>query len=132
MTPQGILPALAATLLVLTPAGAMATPRVPMVGGDGPETDACGGIGRVFTLEDVLEVREEPDQYARRKGELPPRTLVWLCEGQGEWQGIVYPTGDFQDMGDCRVSTPVAAPRSYDGPCQHGWVMARNLQLVAG
>ncbi len=132
MKSQALLLAFAALAIAAIPLPAASEDRIPVVGGDGPESDACGGIGSVATYEDLLAVHSEPDEYSRQKAELPPRTLVWLCEGMEEWQGIVYPTGEFQDLGDCRVSSPVSEPRDYNGPCEHGWVLARSLQLVAG
>lgn len=127
---------LALTALFLPGAYAAAQDRaeeqVPMIGSDGPNLDACGGIGRVATLGPHLTVRERPEDYAREKDRLIPNTLVWLCEGGDDWQGIVYPKGEHQDLGDCRVSSPVAAPQPYSGPCRSGWVLARDLRLVAG
>ena len=105
--------------------------QVPQIGLDGPELDACGGIGSVTHFEPEIAVLEAPDIYAREKDRLPLRTLVWLCEAVGDYQGIVYATGEFQDLGDCRVSRPIAAPQAYDGPGATGWVMALNLSLVS-
>jgi hypothetical protein len=82
--------------------------------------------------ENYLAVRERPAPHAREVDRLGTATLVWLCEGAGDWQGIVYADGAIQDLGDCRVSSPVAQPRPYDGPCKTGWVAARYLQLVTG
>lgn len=110
-------------------------PRIPVVGLEGPEADACSGIGRVTGLdptgEYALKVHEAPDLAARETDTLKTASLVWLCEADGAWQGIVYaaPGGD---LGDCRVSTPVARPEPYSGPCRQGWVEARYIQLVAG
>jgi len=131
------MPVIAAALLIL--AQGMAPPvraeQVPLIGNEGPDLDACIGIGRVSTLEPDLAVREQPGDYARQKDRLPHSTLVWLCEkGGGEngedWQGIVYPSGEYQDLGDCRVSSPVPEPRPYAGPCRFGWVIARDIRLV--
>lgn len=127
---QGVLPGICAILVCLPSSAALAAERVPNVGLEGADADACVGVGSTFTMQELLSVYEEPDQYARKKGGLPTGTLVWLCEAADEWQGIVYPTGEFQDLGDCRVSTPVAKPRAYEGPCEHGWVMASNLNLT--
>ncbi|MCP5396779.1 MAG: hypothetical protein H6918_08610 [Sphingomonadaceae bacterium] len=111
----------------------IAPSRAVMIGQDGPEFDACGGLGRIISgAEDRLPVLSGPDQSAMVSGSLGRSTHVWLCEAEGEWQGIVYPSGEFQDVGDCRVSSPVAEPRAYDGPCQSGWVRARNIELLAG
>lgn len=126
------LAALAAVCVTAAPLSASAGGQVPSIGLDGAGLDACGGIGVVTGFEPDLVVRDEPDEYAREKDRLPLRTLVWLCEPVGDWQGIVYPTGEFQDLGDCQVSSPVPAPRPYAGPCAHGWVTARNLALVTG
>lgn len=124
-------------LFPVIPLAAAEPEQIPLIGSDGPQLDACGGVGRVATLDTHLPVRERPDQYAQEKDRLPPATLVWLCdkndgENGEDWQGIVYPTGEHQDLGDCRVSSPVAAPEPYKGPCRSGWVLARNLRLVAG
>lgn len=110
--------------------------RVPMVGLEGATSDACPGIGRVNGLEprkgDLLRVRAEANDIADVTDELAVSTLVWLCEADAEWQGIVYPTGQFQELGDCRVSSALAKPEPYAGPCQFGWVQAKYVELVAG
>ena len=109
--------------------------RIPIVGLDGPDADACSGIGRVSGLDPegdyALKVHDAPDQAARETDKLKTASLVWLCEADGAWQGIVYaaPGGD---LGDCRVSNPVMLPEPYSGTCRHGWVEARYIQLVAG
>jgi len=130
-----LLPAFCA-LFSVSSVGAAEPELLPFIGQDGPELDACGGIGSVSGRDsrgrETLAVLERPDEYARKKEDLPPRTLVWLCDAKGEWQGIVYPSGNFQELSDCRVSSPVAQPQAYGGPCKAGWVEARRLQLVAG
>lgn len=129
-------------LLLLGLAGAPALAnegqQVPQVGLEGPDSDACVGIGRIsrtnlnLTPDGKLPVYPTPMAYIRAADHLEADTLVWLCEAAGEWQGIVYASGDFQDLGDCRVSTPVTVPQAYAGPCKSGWVAANSLQLVAG
>ena len=119
------------------PTAAAEPEQIPLIGSEGPELDACIGVGTITTIDEHLAVRERPDEYARQKDKLIPKTLVWICEkgtteSGEEWQGIVYPTGDNQDLGDCRVSRPIAAPEPYAGPCRYGWVSARNLRLVLG
>lgn len=110
--------------------------RVPMVGMEGPETDACPGIGRIAVFEakkgDFMRVRLDAHDGGAVKDKLPLSTLVWLCEADEGWQGIVYPIGDNQDLGDCRVSSAIATPEPYSGPCQFGWVEAKYIELVAG
>lgn len=130
---------LRAALIAVTasfgPAGPADTGEiVPMIGRDGPEADGCGGIGQVSGLlprnAEFLVVRERPEDYGRKKGELLPRTLVWLCDARDDWQGIVYPTEENQELGDCRTSSPVAAPEPYSGPCASGWIPARHINLL--
>lgn len=110
--------------------------RTPLVGLEGPETDACPGIGRVNGLEprkgNLLRVRAEANEVAKVTDELAVSTLVWLCEADQDWQGIVFPKGEFQELGDCRVSSALAKPEPYAGPCQFGWVEAKYVELVAG
>lgn len=136
--------ALIATLLLSVPVTAqewdapVVAPdaQAPMIGLDGPDMDACGGVGRIlssgFNPEAGQVIFGAPDGSGEQLADLPNGSLVWLCEGAGDWQGIVYPTGDFQDLGDCRVSSPVAEPRAYDGPCEAGWVPATSILLTAG
>lgn len=110
--------------------------QVPQVGLEGPDSDACIGVGRVsrgnLPREGRLPVYPVPSDEGRAGDHLASDTLVWLCEVAGDWQGIVYASGEFQELGDCRVSTPVTTPRAYVGPCRSGWVAASSLQLVAG
>ena len=125
----------AASILSASPATAVEPEQIPLIGSEGPAEDACIGVGTITTLDKHLAVRERPDQYARKKDQLAPRTLVWICEkNSGEngedWQGIVYPNGDNQKLGDCKVSSRVTAPEPYKGPCRFGWVHARDLRLV--
>ncbi|MGV2496339.1 hypothetical protein [Pelagerythrobacter aerophilus] len=133
---MGLLPAILLTAQVIGPPAPPTAPagevRVPMIGLEGPGADACGGIARIATYDEEEPVRERPDPEAPESEKLPHKTLVWLCEASGEWQGIVYPSGKFQELGDCRVSSPVPEKRLYDGPCRHGWVIAENLELVVG
>lgn len=105
--------------------------RVPIIGLEGPNADACVGVARISTFDGKESVRERPDEAALETDKLPHKALVWLCEAEGEWQGIVYPSGPFQEMGDCRVSSAVAESRPYDGPCKSGWVLGKHLQQVA-
>lgn len=109
-----------------------AAARDVRIGADGPEFDACGGLGRITGPDRVQIVRSAPDDRAGEVSQLDRRSFVWLCEAEGEWQGIVYPEGDYQDIADCRVSGPVAEPQGYEGPCRSGWVRARNIELLAG
>ena len=106
--------------------------RAPMIGLDGPSLDACGGLGRVGGMYRQQVIRDAPDEAARTSDTLDGSTLVWLCEAEGDWQGVVYASGEFQDVGDCRVSSPIPEPRAYDGPCRAGWVLAKDVEFLAG
>lgn len=110
--------------------------RAPMTGLEGPSLDACPSIGRIASFEarkgDFMRVRVDAYELAATKDKLPLSTLVWLCEADEDWQGIVYPMGDNQDLGDCRVSSALATPEPYSGPCQYGWIPAKHIELVAG
>jgi hypothetical protein len=106
--------------------------RAPMIGLDGPGLDACGGLGRVGGMYRKQVIRDAPEEGARTSDTLEQSTLVWLCEAEGDWQGIVYASGEFQEPGDCRVSSPVAETRAYDGPCRAGWVLAKDVEFLAG
>ena len=105
-----------------------------MIGRDGPELDACVGIGRVSSFDPrgdgTLIVRETPSDFGRQSDMLEPGELVWLCDVEGDFQGIVYAGEDYQKLGDCQVSRSITEPVPYDGPCSHGWVEAARLQLV--
>jgi hypothetical protein len=125
----------AVALLASASASAAGSEQIPLIGSEGPTEDACIGVGTIRTLDPDLPIRERPDAYAREKDRLPSATLVWICDkgedADGEdWQGIVYPAGEHQKLGDCRVSRSIAAPQPYDGPCSSGWVLARDLRLV--
>jgi hypothetical protein len=117
-----------------SPVAATEMPQVPKVGLEGPEADGCVGVGRVsrgnLPRDGRLPVYPMPTDEGRAKDHLASDTLVWLCEVEGDWQGIVYASGEFQELGDCRVSTPVSTPQAYAGPCKSGWVSARSLHLV--
>jgi hypothetical protein len=102
----------------------------------GPESDACPGLGRIAKFApkkgDFMRIYRDAHNGGRAKDKLALSSLVWLCEADEGWQGIVYPSGDNQDLGDCRVSSTVAKPEPYKGPCQYGWVEAKYIELVAG
>ncbi len=119
------------------PAGkASPAPRIPLVGLQGNLVDACPAIGRVSASETVSDrdfaVLAYPGDDASQIRRLELSTLVWLCEADGKWQGVVFPKNPDQDLGDCRVSTPLADPEPYSGPCDFGWIMAENIDLSAG
>ena len=92
--------------------------------------DACPEKG------DVVEVGSEPGSYLPVKsgpGEAPFReigrlhdgAMVLVCDKLGPWLGVVYGTAPL----GCRTTILVPVEQAYTGPCDHGWVMARNVNL---
>jgi hypothetical protein len=112
----------------LVPALALACGGEPVVvGRDGPDLDACLGAG-VLVRDSVLfpAPQDRPEfQQALARG-----TEVFVCDGSadGAWSGVVLPDG----AADCGVSSPVAVPRPYAGPCRSGWVKSADIEIVAG
>jgi hypothetical protein len=115
-------------LAFVLPALAIACGGEPVVvGKDGADLDACGGTGvlvRDSTLFPAPQDRPEFQQGLTRGAR------VFVCDGSpdGHWTGVVVPDGDE----DCGVSSPVAAPRPYDGACRSGWVKSADIEVVAG
>lgn len=130
---MGLSFALASTNAIATEAPVSAVPVT--VGRDGADLDACGAIGKIGGLDmegdDSLAVYARLDVDGAELGRLNSGTLVWLCDSQDGWQGIVY-AEEGKDLGDCRVGSPVPQPEPYRGPCLSGWVQARYVRLVAG
>ncbi len=110
--------------------------RIPVIGLQGPDSDACPAIGRIAMFEpkkgDFMRVYTDSSDLAPIKDQLQLSSLVWLCEADEGWQGIVYPKNETQDLGDCRVSAALSDPEPYNGPCNFGWVEAKYIELVAG
>jgi hypothetical protein len=112
--------------------------RMVVIGRDGGEADACGGLAKVTGLkaegDGFLAVRAAPSVKVRILDNLSMRQLVFVCEKSDDkqWLGVVYRKGDFDDVSDCLVSSPADAPRPHKGPCASGWVSGRFLEFVAG
>ncbi len=134
--PVRVVAALAGVAILSSPVAGQEAAHPVKIGQDGPEMDACGGIGKAARLagaeRSYLSVHTAPQKEAGEIARLPNGFLFWLCDAEGRWQGIVFPAGKFQELGDCRVSIPVPSPEAYAGPCQQGWVDARFVDLVAG
>ena len=128
--------AVAAAMVV--PAASQVMVRVPApdvkVGLEGPEFDACGGFGKIVAApgaEKEVAVYNHT-QWRNRIDRIAVGTQVWMCETRDGWQGIVYPAGPDQSPGDCGVSSPIAAPKTYRGPCKSGWISPTSVELLAG
>lgn len=123
-------------LACLVAAPVLAQPRYS--GGNEPvtlsasETDPCS-LGVIVELapETTISVYPGASEELEPVDELAEATPVWICETSNDEQmvGIVY--GAYQDQ-DCEVSSPVAEDTDYFGPCDTGWVMARDVELLAG
>ncbi|MCJ2121680.1 integron [Methylobacterium sp. J-077] len=92
--------------------------------------DACPDKGR------IIEVGSEPDSYLAVQsgpGEAPFRELgrlhdgdtVVVCEKLGLWLGVVYGSASL----GCQTTILVPVEQAYTGPCDHGWVLARNVSV---
>lgn len=128
---------LAGAVLIVAPVAAGAQqPDQPVMVGEGHDLDACMGVGIVVGLEperdDGLAVRAGPSADSVEVGRLPLDRLVWICDGEGEWTGIVYGDTGPRELSDCGVSAPIPVRQPYDGSCASGWVPAVNILLIAG
>lgn len=108
--------------------------EVPVtVGGDGPDFDACGGLGRVVGLnprgDNFLAVRVGPSTRFTKVDEVYTDYALYLCETRGEWYGVVYHRSG--KPADCGVSTP-RRRQPYSGPCRSGWVHGSYVEVIAG
>jgi hypothetical protein len=115
---------------------ALAQPRYS--GGNEPvtlsasETDPCSyGVIVELAPETTISVYPGASEELDAIDELAEATPVWVCETSNDKQmvGIIY--GAYHDQ-DCEVSSPVAEDTDYFGPCDSGWVMAQDVNLLAG
>ncbi|NJM51446.1 MAG: hypothetical protein HC843_11720 [Sphingomonadales bacterium] len=95
-------------------------------------TDPCS-YGEIVELapETTISVYPGASEELEAIDELAEATPVWVCETSNDEQmvGIIY--GAYHDQ-DCEISSPVAEDTDYFGPCDSGWVMARDVVLLAG
>ncbi|PZT92188.1 MAG: integron [Citromicrobium sp.] len=110
--------------------------EVPVVpGSHRMDLDACPSFARVDGLRasdgDFVPVRSAPSPNGREKDRLEAGDLFWVCDGSGDWTGIVYfdPEGG---TSDCGVTGPYEAARPYTGPCEYGWIEDRYVLVIAG
>ena len=107
-----------------------------MIGHDGPDFDACGGVGEVTGLnpngDNFLAVRARPSAVSVKLAELNAGRYVWMCDGDGDWIGIIFDHAHGNGPGGCEASSPADDLQPYDGPCQSGWVHKDYITLIAG
>jgi hypothetical protein len=92
--------------------------------------DACPDKGHVVEvgseLESFLPVQSGPGEAPFRQiGRLHDGDMVMVCEKLGPWLGVVYGAA----LLGCRTTILVPVEQTYTGPCDHGWVMARNVGI---
>eukprot|EP01037_Dinobryon_pediforme_P028167 gene28167-31330_t len=99
------------------------------VGEGGPAFRACASVGQVVNLspagERYLAVRTAPFAEADEVVRLGDGAKMYLCSRSLDqrWQGVVVPPAD-APTSDCGVTTSLAGPRAYAGPCKSGWVLS--------
>ena len=102
------------------------------------ETDPCSyGVIAELPPESAIDVYPGPSTELEPIGQLAEAHPVWVCEtsNSGEMVGIVYSAfagNDSEPAEDCGVSSPVAEDIDYWEPCESGWVMAADVELLAG
>lgn len=107
--------------------------RPVFYGKDGPDLDACGGVGKVSGLkadgDNFLSVRALPSIKGDEMDQIKNDQQVFFCEEDGPWIGIVY---DKTGSKDCGTGSPVPEATTYVGPCDSGWVDSNYVRLIAG
>lgn len=128
-----ILALFALCALPLTPATAQDTTRPVMVGGS-TDFDACAMVGQMRGFDPRAPfghpLRAAPSEEATKLGRLRARQMLWICEAENGWLGVVIIPKD-RDR-DCGVSSPIAVQEAYAGPCRAGWLPARLVTPIAG
>ena len=116
-------------ILVATVGESPAQTRKPVVVGlAGPDLDACTSVG-VTTA--AANLRAGPGVEYSAIQVLPKGTQIHLCGpmDNGGWEAVALVT---DGIADCGVSSPIAASRSYTGPCASGWISRRLFKVIAG
>ncbi|MCJ2073140.1 hypothetical protein MKK75_30890, partial [Methylobacterium sp. J-030] len=73
-----------------------------------------------------LPVQSGPGEAPFREiGRLHDGDMVVVCEKLGPWLGVVYGSATL----GCQTTILVPVEQTYTGPCDHGWVMARNVSV---
>lgn len=92
--------------------------------------DACAEKGHVVEVgsepDNVLPVKSGPGEAPFREiGRLHDGDMVVICDKLGPWLGVVYGSAPL----GCQTTILVPVEQTYTGPCDHGWVMARNVNI---
>lgn len=102
--------------------------RPVVIGLAGPDFDACTSLG---VTTHAVHLRTGPGTEYPSVRVLPEGTPIHLCGpmDSGRWESVVLAT----DEGvDCGVSSPVADPVEYAGPCVSGWISRLLFKVTAG
>ena len=104
------------------------TRKPVVIGLAGSELDACTSLG-ITTA--TANLRAGPGVEYPSIRTVPKGTHIHLCGplGNGRWESVVLAT---DGIVDCKVSSPVAAPMTYAGPCESGWISSRLFKVIAG
>jgi hypothetical protein len=105
------------------------------IGELGPNFAACNGRGamRERGAASPVPVRAAPFDQAAEIDRLDPGAEFFICARTQDaaWFGIVYDQGG-RAAERCGVDGPVAAARTYLGPCAAGWVASARVRLISG
>lgn len=129
--------ACAAALFAAPQAQAQQAPSVPvMVGEVIPADVASCSLGQVTGLDpqgdNFLAVRSGPGSNNSQIDVLHQGDLVYFCDANGRWMGIVYQPGLGPGNDTCGVPQPISPRRPYTGPCRSGWVYDAYVEIIAG
>lgn len=119
------------TLMVPGAAFAETTPlNVPILLRGSLGDDACAEKGHVVDVgsepDNFLPVKSGPGEAPFREiGRLHDGDMVVICDKLGPWLGVVYGSAPL----GCQTTILVPVEQTYTGPCDHGWVMARNVSI---
>ena len=98
------------------------------IGAGGPNVDACPSFAE---LNKLTIVHKGPSTGFSEVTRLKPGTQLHVCghTKNGLWTSVVLA---LDGVTDCKVSSPVAQPHFYRGPCTSGWVLTKNVRIIAG
>ena len=104
--------------------------NVPILMDGSIGNDACPEKGHVVELapepDSFLPVQSGPGEAPFREiGRLHEGEMVAVCAKLGLWLGVVYGSATL----GCQTTILVPVEQTYTGPCDHGWVMARNVNV---
>ncbi|NCN28357.1 hypothetical protein GW915_12380 [bacterium] len=114
-------------LFLLFSISAWSMPNRPVQWGGDPEFDACGGFG--YVMGTTVMITTTSNGRTEIKRVIPAGTKVTFCDSDDDFHGVlIHQEG--VDCGGGNANVPVR--RSYDGPCESGWIMNNFLLMTAG